>query len=223
MGEGNGMSKEDIMKEVIQMVANPYNYVYQPIEHPYFANWEVTQICIDRLQTILEYTGNVKGKRILDIGFQIGWFCHKLAKLGARVTGLELSNKNVNIAYKLSAYYGFPQTNPEFIGSRYEDYLKEGDSFDIILYLSNFHHELRDLGPETAWKNINLISKCTNLMFLDMDEHHVTEWMRRWSGYQSAKWETDLILKHTAFTRFTPLRLSHAHGRMMYAFEKGGK
>lgn len=206
---------------VIQKLDNPDKLTYQPIEHPYFADWGAMQICTDRLQMMLEYVGEVEGKRILDIGFCYGWFCHKLAKLGARVVGVEVSPNKVDIAKALSVCYGFPPTNPEFLYMRYQDYLKDGEYFDMIIYLSNFHHELRDYGPEAAWRGMNLISKSTSLMFLDMDEYHSTEWMRLHGP--APEWEPELVLIHTEFTKFTPLRPSHAHGRMMYAFEKGGK
>lgn len=42
---------------------------------------------------ILEIVGDVKGKTILDAGCGDGYLCRKLARLGASVTGVELSKK----------------------------------------------------------------------------------------------------------------------------------
>ena len=208
---------EDIIQKIIN-ISGDHKYIYQPVEHPYFDDWEVTQICSDRLQTMVEYVGNVSGKRILDVGCFFGWFCHKLAKLGAKAVGVELDPKKVEIAKALSACYGLPPTNPEFISGRYQDFLEEGNHYDIILYLSNFHHELRE-DIESAWRSINLISKQTNLMFFDMDEYHTTENLRN----KGLSWKPELILDHTEFTKLTPLRPSNKHNRILYAFEKGGK
>ncbi|MBN1235476.1 MAG: class I SAM-dependent methyltransferase [Methanotrichaceae archaeon] len=47
---------------------------------------------------ILQVLGNVKGKQILDAGCGDGYLCRKLAKLGASITGAELSQKMLGFA-----------------------------------------------------------------------------------------------------------------------------
>ena len=48
--------------------------------------------------TILRILGNVRNKRILDAGCGAGYLCRKLARRGAKVTGVDLSNKLIEIA-----------------------------------------------------------------------------------------------------------------------------
>lgn len=47
---------------------------------------------------ILQVLGDVSGKRVLDAGCGEGYLCRKLAKLGAIVTGVELSPKMLSFA-----------------------------------------------------------------------------------------------------------------------------
>jgi len=48
--------------------------------------------------TILRILGNIKNKRVLDAGCGAGYFCRKLARRGAKVTGVDLSNKMIEVA-----------------------------------------------------------------------------------------------------------------------------
>lgn len=207
--------KWDVLIAKIVNSSGGVKRIYQPIDHPYFKNWEVTQICSDRLQTILKYTENVRGKRILDIGFFYGYFSHELAKKGAKVVGVEISPKKVDIAKALSLCYGLPPTNPEFLHIPYQDYLKGNGHFDITLFLSSWHHDLRN-DMKSAWEGLNLISEHTGLLLLDMNEPLATKIYRK---RLSKEWKPEIILERTGFTKLTPLRPSHTHRRMLYALE----
>ena len=48
--------------------------------------------------TMLRILADVKNKRILDAGCGAGYFCRKLARKGAKVTGIDISNKLIEIA-----------------------------------------------------------------------------------------------------------------------------
>jgi 2-polyprenyl-3-methyl-5-hydroxy-6-metoxy-1,4-benzoquinol methylase len=189
--------------------------LYQPIEHQYFKDWELTQICSDRLQTILDYVGDVSGKRILDIGFFYGYFCHKLAIRGAKVVGVEISPKKTEIASLLSECYGLPPENPEFIHRPYQEYLEElGAEFDVTLFMSSWHHDVRE-DAKSALEDLNLLSKHTDILLMDMAEDVIEENMR---SQLSKEWSPRMILDHTDFTECMPLKGSHIHRRIMYAY-----
>jgi 2-polyprenyl-3-methyl-5-hydroxy-6-metoxy-1,4-benzoquinol methylase len=49
---------------------------------------------------ILQIVGDVSGKRVLDAGCGEGYLSRKLAKLGAKVTGVEISPKKLSFAIK---------------------------------------------------------------------------------------------------------------------------
>ena len=51
-------------------------------------------------EPMLALLGDVKGKRVLDVGSGNGYLCRKLAKAGAVMTGVELSDRFIEIAEK---------------------------------------------------------------------------------------------------------------------------
>ena len=61
-------------------------------EHPYFYN-ELTES-----PTTFKLLGNVKGKKILDLGCGPGFHLNKLNKMGAKVKGIDLSKELIKIA-----------------------------------------------------------------------------------------------------------------------------
>jgi len=192
-----GCDWDSIINKVLEATQG-IKRLYQPIEHPFFSDWEVTQQCSDRLNIILQYLGDVVGLRILDIGFFYGYFSHRLAQKGAVVVGLELSPKKVEIAKALSSCFGLPPWNPAFVHASYQEYLQRYDErFDVTLFLSQFHH--------------NLLSEHTNILFLDMNESMAREVIPDWS--------CNLILRNTTFKDFKALGHSE-HGRVLYVFHK---
>lgn len=79
----------------------------------------------------------VKAKKIIDIGCNEGYFCFKLAELGAKnVIGIDKNNKWIDLAYKRNTY-----DNVKFVHSDIQ-YLKtlNNESFDIIIILSAMHY-----------------------------------------------------------------------------------
>ena len=206
----------NVWDELIQKVDTFHRVkrLYQPIDHPHFKDWELTQICSDRLQTILDYLGDVSGKRILDIGFFYGYFSHGLARRGATVVGVEISPKKVEIADLLTECYGLSARAPEFIHCPYQEYLKGKDQFDVILFMSSWHHDVRN-DAKSALEGMNLISKHTDILFIDMDERVVKENLR---SQLSKEWSPRAILDYTDFTKCEPLKESHIHRRMLYAY-----
>lgn len=207
-------SQWDAVIQKVTEASGGVKRLYQPIDHPHFKDWEITQVCSDRLEAILNFTGDIKDKRALDIGCFFGYFSHRLAKLGARVVGVDIGPRKIGICKLLSVCYELPPTNPVFHHTRYEDHLKDGGFFDFILFLSQFHHDLRE-DKGSAWEEINLISEHTDLMFLDMNENVAKKIF--------PDWNPNFILDHTEFTKLTRLRPSHAHRRTLYAFEGASK
>ena len=179
--------------DIKQKAYNLYNkkYLYQPIDHPDFADWTVNRSCVDRLEQILSFVGSVDGKRVLDIGSCTGWFCHRLSEKGANVYGVEKHKGRVDIARMLSKYHKFSPNNPKFVIGTFEDYLANSKKkFDIILLLSVFHHYVR-AHKQKAFKYTQLISEHTDIMFLDLSERNLP-----------FKWEPKKVLENSKFTKF---------------------
>ena len=182
--------------------------LYQPIDHPDFDEWDVDRQCTDRLESILEFLGDIKNKQGLDIGSCTGWFSHRLVKNGAIMVGVDSDRRRISIAKRLSRCYNLPPNNPEFLSQRFEKYLKGKKKFDFILLLSLLHHYLRrDLSE--AWSAVDLISNHTTTMFLDLPENP--------KDPLPIKWSPELILEHTKFTRVDVL---NGDNRPLYAFTR---
>src|SRR3989338_4551471 len=91
----------------------------------------------------LELLGNVKGKKILDLGCGTGIYAKLLTKKGAKVKGFDISPKMIDIAKK---------ENPNLdlkVGSANK--IPFNDKFDIVLaslvvhYLSNWDKLLKEV------------------------------------------------------------------------------
>lgn len=75
-----------------------------------------------------------KDEKILDIGSGRGFLSHEMAKVGAQVTGIELSGKNVDISNKF-----YSAVNLKFIhGDAWKDLPKE--SFDTVVMSNVLEH-----------------------------------------------------------------------------------
>lgn len=74
---------------------------------------------------------------ILDIGCGGGIVCEPLARLGANVTGLDASEKNINIALSHAQKAGL---DIEYFPTPAEEWLKKGKKYDVVLALEIIEH-----------------------------------------------------------------------------------
>jgi 2-polyprenyl-6-hydroxyphenyl methylase / 3-demethylubiquinone-9 3-methyltransferase len=110
---------------------------------------------LDNIKQYFKITNNNKnfldGLNILDIGCGGGLISEPMARLGAKVTGIDASKKNINVA-RLHAKKSGLQIN--YINASPE-VLNEVEKFDIILNLEIVEHV----------ENVNLyISSCSKLL-----------------------------------------------------------
>jgi len=195
-------------RDIKQKSFDLYNkkFLYQPIDHPDFADWEVNRSCADRFEQILSFVGSVDGKRILDIGSCTGWFCHRLVERGARAVGVEKHRGRVDIARMISKYHKLPKGNPRFVIGTFEKLLETNKKkYDVILFLSVFHHYLRTYKHE-AFKYTKLLSEHTNILFIDLSERNLP-----------FKWEPEAVLKDSEFTK---LKILPGDNRRLFVYSR---
>lgn len=191
--------------------------LYQPMEHPDFQDWNLDRLSEDRLDAILGYLDNVKWKHVLDIGSCTGWFCRRFAERGAYAIGVERNRRRHELAKQSSEICGFGTGNPAYFCDTFENFLNDRVAhpdtvgqirFDVILFLSVFHHYLRR-DVEEAWDAVQLISEYGKTMFMDLSLNNLP-----------LKWSPKLVLKHSEYRYYDTLP---SEGRPLYAFMRERK
>lgn len=142
-------------------------FLYQPVDHPVFADWEVNfNGCHEVLQFISSNL-DVVGKRVLDIGSCTGWFSYRLAKLGARMTGVDTHVERVELAEYQRIYRGAEPDNPLFLNESFEKHLQGDIRYDVVLLLNVIHHYIRK-DVNHSLKMLNQISQHTNILVVQL-------------------------------------------------------
>jgi SAM-dependent methyltransferase len=96
--------------------------------------------------TMVEKLNLPPGASILDVGCGGGWVSHYLAKLGYRVTGVDICDELLAIAKERIESDPYPPYvdkpfETEFVELDIEaEPMPEGDPFDCVLFLSSLHH-----------------------------------------------------------------------------------
>ena len=107
-------------------------------------DWPVVQKdCADRLKWIEKCYGNIKGKRILEIGSASGYLLEKLYDAGAKeVVGIELTENFAEYSRKL----GFN------VYSKPIEELELKDEFDLVVTFHCFEHMIK---PKSVVKAVH--------------------------------------------------------------------
>ena len=124
--------------------------LYQPCDDERLKDFHVWRPdSSKRLEFALD---NFTGETVLDIGCSEGFFSRELAKKGYRVTALDYSRKRVAVARYLATINNLEL---DYYFGRWQDYVVD-KSFDNILYLSIFHHDVLAHGVDKAFKQLEL-------------------------------------------------------------------
>lgn len=96
----------------------------------------------------------MKGKKVLDYGCGTGYFSIFLAKLGAQVTGLDISPNSISVAKDCALFHNV-QSNCQFLEGDCEDLPFPNESFDYLISVGN----LSCLDLDRALKQITRVMK----------------------------------------------------------------
>lgn len=83
--------------------------------------------------------GDLRGKRILDLGCGTGWLSVILAKRGATVDAVEISTEAVRIATEMARINGVSEQVTARVGSAYDIEFPD-ETFDIVVGEAILHH-----------------------------------------------------------------------------------
>lgn len=123
---------------------------YQPIYGLAGLVPEPARASVDRARTIESDMGEVRGKRILDIGSSLGYMSFYFADRGAHVTGWEANPDNNEVARQVATVTGIPVTfeTKELTLDTVRSI--EPGAFDSAFVLAVFHHIIHFQGLEAA-------------------------------------------------------------------------
>src|SRR5690349_19809130 len=82
---------------------------------------------------------NLEGWRALDIGCNAGFYSFELARLGARVTGIDVDPHYLRQAHWAARELGV-EKDIEFREMQVYDLAAEDEKFDLVLFMGVFYH-----------------------------------------------------------------------------------
>lgn len=193
--------------------------LYQRIDMPYLKNVPVYG-GQDRIKYILKSIDFNK-LNVLDIGCRMGMYSHYPAKHGANVTGVDSVAQWKEIDDYLTVLYSDTfkwnkKLNVKFYTSDIYDWIKKGIKYDVVLFLSVFHH-LSVGNRKNAYKLLMDISKSSKVMVFDAGN--------QWNRLYGVKDVPADLIKHSEFTQYRIIgkRRDGDMRRYLYLFWKGKK
>lgn len=192
-------SNRETALEVRQFILNQKREeFYQPILNPYFFKLRTYRegFAKSRLHQLLEHFNATRfvGKKVVDIGANLGYMGQAFCRMGADVTLIEPDLLHYELMQKVNKLL---YTNCRIVTQKFEEY-EGATNYDIAILLTVFYPYLSD---ET------IRSK-----FIDKLNQNVSQ-MIIWESGDEADIEKRYILQNTKFHRYTHLCYTYATGK----------
>ena len=156
---------------ISHLISDGKRVLYQPVLHPAFSKYTTPQAknhYTKAAKTLLAACGSFKDKHVLDIGSCYGYYSFFFARQGAMVTAVEPHSSRINLCIRLLRLYNMDWSNPLFVYSRIEDYIKSTSlTWDYTFMLNVFHH-IYSQNPKESWKTLNQIAEKSEVILLTM-------------------------------------------------------
>lgn len=205
-------------------------------ESDFIDEYDYERICYDRFILMARdlWIGKINPPAsILDLGCNIGFFCHSFQSLGYETIGVENNiaqevlgfskQKPLDLAKQLSQRYNL---FPQFIDDDLIATLKRIEKVDVILFLNILHHFFKgyasqgsqSLKIDTVTDLLQLLcSKVNHIMYMEINEVFSEEF--GWGRNDLIH----LVLECTDFIAMTPIGMTVGAGgdcRYVYRCEK---
>lgn len=172
--------------------------IYTPILNPHFMHLksERDDVYPTRMDLIMEYLGSssVRGKRVVDIGCNIGYYARHFTRQGAIVTGYEPMAEHYELGRQLNV---LERVSFDLKEERFER-SSLTETYDIGLLLTVFYHVMGDLPVREAFLR-KLDKSVTGVLFWE-------------SGAEPEK-EKAILLSGTQFNRYKKLGDTEGTGK----------
>ena len=147
---------------------------YQPIDIPGYYGINVVRNCKLRLDIIRRWLGgDLKGcSTLLDIGSNLGYFCHHFERQGLKTFGIEPDHNHIEIALALNRAYGL---NSGFEQMGLEDFTTD-KAYDIVLAFTVVYHIVNIMKLLTHHEAADKLGRLTRkYLFWESGLHRETE------------------------------------------------
>jgi 2-polyprenyl-3-methyl-5-hydroxy-6-metoxy-1,4-benzoquinol methylase len=173
--------------------------LYQPLVHPDLADIPYdlqSHNCQELMETIKDHLEKKKGV-MLDIGANVGYFCHKFEDIGYRCYAVEVDPATFRILekVKIAENKKFEIINK----SIFEVESIKNMKFDVVVALNIFHHFLKAktdfLKFEDLLKNLK-----TDVLFFEPHLYRDDQMKDAYVNYTETKF-VDFLLSHTSLNK----------------------
>lgn len=136
---------------------------YQPIYRQ--ESKSAARLSSDRYKNFSRYIEDSGVSNVLDIGCNIGYFSLKCSESNKFVIGLDYDLFNIIICNYLKNTYKLK--NSFFLRTFIdEDYIEKMPSFDSVIFLSVFHHWVKEFGEERSLKMLEKLCNKINVSLI---------------------------------------------------------
>jgi len=196
-------------REILEYAQNYKNKIYEKLTHPDLVN--IPSVHNGSRYNIIKRNLTVEKGKLLDIGCQWGYFCHKFEEESFECYCVEKSRLNLYFLEKLKKAENRKfKIIPCSVFAMPSDMTKE---FDVILAFSIFHHFIKD---EKTYKELILFLKNLKGKEMFFEPHNPKEPQMRKAYRNFVDDEfADFIVKNSSFSKFEKIGTSE-HGRNLY-------
>lgn len=150
--------------------------IYHPCRDPRLEGFKVWRP--DSRKRFSFIRKNLVGQTALDVGCAEGYFSRMLAKKHYVVTALDTDRRRIAITRYLATLNNVALNYHVGKWQSYLEGLEKGSTFDNVLMLSVFHHDLLRDGPDKAFKALQLFRGRVKRLFVEtpIDSHQI-KWL----------------------------------------------
>lgn len=191
--------------------------LYQPIVHPDLANVPFSlqdHNCYELMDVIKLHLVQKSGK-MLDIGSNIGFFCHKFEDLGYHCYAVDLNPVVFQILERIKIAEN--KKFETFNKSIFELDFVKNTKFDVILALNIFHHFLKKESLFNELKKM-LNNLDLDLMFFEAHRYNEPQMNGAYVNFTEDEF-VDFILKNTVLTK-SEIIYTSKNGRKVFKLSK---